>query len=342
MRLARIWRVGALVVLFAVIAVIAVAASGGDDASRTSPAVAAVPAPTGFADVVARATPSVVQIRSARGLGARASSFDCDGHVVTNAHVVAGATRFDVTDATGPTHKATLRGDVPGGRPRGHRRRAAATCRRPSSPTPRRSASGDYALAIGNPLGLRSSVTLRASSSSTSRTVSEGGGVALPSVIQTSAPINPGNSGGALVDANGAVIGVPTLAALDPEMGGSAAGGIGFAISSNTVRSIAPQLIDHGRVVASGRAFLGLDLRTPPGGAPVAVAVTANGPAADAGIRPGDQLLRIGGTPVRSVDDIAVALAERKPGQTVPVEVRRGGQGTRTVQVKLGETPVAR
>ena len=97
---------------------------------------------------------------------------------------------------------------------------------------------GQYALAIGNPLGLRSSVT-QGIVSSTSRTVPEGNGVALPSVIQTSAPINPGNSGGALVDATGAVIGIPTLAATDPEMGG-AADGIGFAISSNTVRSIAP------------------------------------------------------------------------------------------------------
>ena len=120
---------------------------------------------------------------------------------------------------------------------------------------------GQYALAIGNPLGLRSSVT-QGIVSSTSRTVPEGGGVALPSVIQTSAPINPGNSGGALVDANGAVIGVPTLAALDPEMGGTAADGIGFAISSNTVRSIASQLVADGRVLHSGRAWLGVQLRT--------------------------------------------------------------------------------
>ena len=83
----------------------------------------------------------------------------------------------------------------------------------------------------------------------------EGGGVTLPSVIQTSAPINPGNSGGALVDSTGAVIGIPTLAAIDPEMGG-AADGIGFAISSNTVRSVAEQLIDHGRV-APGEITLG-------------------------------------------------------------------------------------
>jgi S1-C subfamily serine protease len=118
---------------------------------------------------------------------------------------------------------------------------------------------GEYALAIGNPLGLRSSVT-QGIVSSTSRTVPEGDGVSLPSVIQTSAPINPGNSGGALVDATGSVIGVPTLAAIDPEMG-SAADGIGFAIASNTVRKVASELIAHGRVQHSARVPLGLELR---------------------------------------------------------------------------------
>ena len=78
--------------------------------------------------------------------------------------------------------------------------------------------------------------------SAVARTVSEGNGVALPSVVQTSAAINPGNSGGALVDLSGRVIGIPTLAALDPEMGASEAPGIGFAIDSNTVRRVAGAL----------------------------------------------------------------------------------------------------
>jgi putative serine protease PepD len=197
--------------------------------------------------------------------------------------------------------------------------------------------TGEYALAIGNPLGLRSSVT-QGIVSATSRTVSEGGGVALPSVIQTSAAINPGNSGGALVDASGAVIGVPTLAALDPELGGSAAPGIGFAISSNTVRSIAPQLIEHGKVLASGRAWLGVDLRTLAGGGALIADVVPNGPAAQAGIKAGEQLVSVAGSPATTTDDIAVALAEQKPGATIPIQVR-DTQGTHTVDVKLGQTP---
>jgi putative serine protease PepD len=101
---------------------------------------------------------------------------------------------------------------------------------------------GDLVLAIGNPLGLRSSVT-DGIVSSLGRTVAEGNGVTLSPVIQTSAAINPGNSGGALVDLTGHVIGVPTLVALDPEFGATEAPGIGFAIPSNTVEQIAARLI---------------------------------------------------------------------------------------------------
>ena len=92
--------------------------------------------------------------------------------------------------------------------------------------------------AVGNPLGLASSVT-EGIVSYNGRTVSEGNGVELPSTIQTSAAINPGNSGGALVNLDGQVVGIPTLAAVDQQEGGAAAG-IGFAIASNTVRQIVP------------------------------------------------------------------------------------------------------
>jgi S1-C subfamily serine protease len=237
-------RVVALIALVAVAIVAAVAALGGHE-----PDAAATPEPTGFEDVVAQALPSVVQIRSQRGLGSGVV-FDVEGHIVTNAHVVAGVNRFTVTLSDGTVHRASLKGSYPQGD-------LAVVELEGARPKPAVFADsskvrvGEYALAIGNPLGLRSSVT-QGIVSSTSRTVPEGGGVTLPAVIQTSAPINPGNSGGALVDSTGAVIGIPTLAAEDPEMGG-AADGIGFAIASNTVRSIAEQLIDRGRVTAEAR-----------------------------------------------------------------------------------------
>jgi S1-C subfamily serine protease len=103
---------------------------------------------------------------------------------------------------------------------------------------------GDIVLALGNPLGLRSSVT-QGIISAIGRRVSESNSVTL-STIQTSAEINPGNSGGALVDLSGRVVGIPTLAAVDPEMGGSQAPGIGFAIDSNTVRRVAGALAGAG------------------------------------------------------------------------------------------------
>jgi S1-C subfamily serine protease len=122
---------------------------------------------------------------------------------------------------------------------------------------------GDLAIAIGNPLGLRSSVTEGIVSAFRQGMVEADGKVILPSVIQTSAEINPGNSGGALVDITGRVIGIPTLAATDPELGGSAPG-IGFAIPGNLAADIAGQIVAHGKVVDSHRAFLAPFVRPTP------------------------------------------------------------------------------
>ena len=100
---------------------------------------------------------------------------------------------------------------------------------------------GDLVLAVGNPLGLESSVT-NGIVSALGRTVDESSAVALSDLIQTSAPINPGNSGGALVDVNGKVVGIPTLSAVDPENDQTAVG-IGFAIPSNSVKDVSSKLL---------------------------------------------------------------------------------------------------
>jgi putative serine protease PepD len=314
-------RAAALIALLAIAIVVAVAACGGND-----PRAASVTQPTGFEDVIAKALPSVVQIRSQSGLGS-GIVFDVDGHVVTNAHVVAGFSRFKVTLSDGSVHNASLKGSYPQGD-------LAVVQLDGARPKPAvfadssKARVGEYALAIGNPLGLRSSVT-QGIVSSTSRTVPEGGGVTLPSVIQTSAPINPGNSGGALVDSTGAVIGIPTLAAEDPEMGG-AADGIGFAISSNTVRSIAQQLIDHGSVARSSQPWLGVELRTATD-AVVVASVASDGPADRAGLQPGDVIDSIGGRRTRSVDDVVQALANERPGRTITVDLRGAGRAEVTL-----------
>ena len=216
------------------------AASAGDRSSSVGVASAdeASSLQQRFVSIVSAVSSEVVQIRTPVALGSGVV-FDARGDVVTNAHVVGNATRFVVTLASGDRHPARLVGRDAGVDLAVIR----ITGARPHPATFANSAQvqvGDLTLAIGNPLGLRSSVT-EGIVSAIGRSVPETDSVTLSSVIQTSAAINPGNSGGALVDLSGHVIGIPTLAALDPEMG-SEAPGIGFAIDSNTVRRTAIRL----------------------------------------------------------------------------------------------------
>ncbi len=225
----------------------ALLAGGGGAAAPTS----AVLPPSGsvaavqkqYTDVVARVSPTVVQIQTARGLGS-GIVYDSDGNVVTNAHVTSGETSFVVTLANGERHAAKLVGADPAND-------LAVIHITGATPDPAsfgdssKVRAGDISFAIGNPLGLRSSVT-QGIVSSVNRSVSEGDGATLSQAIQTSAEINPGNSGGALVDLSGRVIGIPTLAGLDPEFGNAQAPGIGFAIPSSMVQRVATQLIGRG------------------------------------------------------------------------------------------------
>jgi putative serine protease PepD len=227
----------------------ALAGCGTSDNTDSS-AAAAVPETRGaealqkqFVDVVDHVSPQVVQIQTGEGLGS-GIVYDNRGDIVTNAHVAGDFNRFLVTLPGGEKHAATLVGTDPSND-------IAVIHLSGATPAPATFAdssglrSGDLVFAIGNPLGLQSSVT-QGIVSSLNRKVSEGNGVTLSNVVQTSAEINPGNSGGALVDLDGNVVGVPTLAALDPEFGDTPAVGIGFAIPSNTVRSVADRLIAAG------------------------------------------------------------------------------------------------
>ena len=226
----------------------ALAGCGGDNAST---ATTGIPESTGavavqdqFVQVVDRVSPQVVQIETSEGLGS-GIVYDDQGDIVTNAHVAGNSRRFVVTLAGGDRHDATLVGSDPSND-------LAVIRLDGSAPAPAAFGdssgvrSGDIVFAIGNPLGLQSSVT-QGIVSSLNRNVGEGNGVTLSDVIQTSAEINPGNSGGALVDLSGNVVGIPTLAALDPEFGNAQAVGIGFAIPSDTVKSVADRLIAAGQ-----------------------------------------------------------------------------------------------
>ncbi len=289
-----------------------------------------------FVNVIHRVNPSVVLIETSSGLGS-GIVFDSRGDIVTNAHVAGTSTAFTVTLATGRTVKGTLVGEfVPNDIAV---IKVSATGLQPATfGDSSNLAVGDIVLAMGNPLGLQSSVT-EGIVSALGRTVSEPNGAALPDVIQTSAAINPGNSGGALVDLNGHVVGIPTLAASDPQMGGAAAG-IGFAIPGNIARDLASQIIRYGKVIDSHRAFLGIesaDLSA--GGGALVYSTVAGGPAAKAGLVAGDIITAVDGQPTPSAGTLAAVLAGLKPGQTVPVNVTHQDGSQSTVRVTLGQLP---
>jgi S1-C subfamily serine protease len=158
-------------------------------------------------------------------------------------------------------------------------------------------------------------------------------------VIQTSADINPGNSGGALTNLDGAVIGIPTLAATDPEFGGAQAPGIGFAVPSNAAKNFASKLIAVGRVAPTARPFLGVVVATIVFGGVIVESVQPGGPAAKAGIRPGDTIVSLAGQQIQTSDVLSSVLATLRPGQTIPMQIVRGNGQQATVEVTLGSQP---
>ena len=243
--------------LFIGVAVLAAACGTGAIGSGTpsaspaqTPAPSTSPAAAGalqdaFDSVVSSVSPSVVVIETSQGLGSGVV-FDAEGNIVTNNHVVAGSTKFTVTLADGQR----LSGKLVGAYPAGDLAviHVTGTNLRPATfGDSSKLTVGNIVFAVGNPLGYQGSVT-QGIVSALDRHVSESRAVTLPNVIQTSAEINPGNSGGALVDLTGSVVGIPTLAALDPEFGDTPAPGIGFAIPSNVAVEVARQLIANGRV----------------------------------------------------------------------------------------------
>jgi S1-C subfamily serine protease len=294
------------------------------------------------------ASPSVVYIKSV-GVGSGSGViYDPSGDIVTNAHVVANAQTLRVTLSNGKTYTARIVGtdtadDL-----------AVIRINASGLPAARFAASGTYhvaqmVLAIGSPLGLQQTVT-SGLISALNRTVQEPSGAYLPNALQTSAPINPGNSGGALVTLDGTVVGIPTLASSDPQSG-STAQGIGFAVPSSRVTYIAHQIIATGRVEHTGRAFLGVgavdatSAQASPfdfgnGGPTVEGALVRNvapgSPADQAGVQQGDVITAANGGTITGEDDLLVALAHSKPGQTMTLALNRNGSPL-TVHVHLGE-----
>ena len=302
-----------------------VAVSRASDSTQSQPPVGpaereGLALQSAFVKVVSSISPSVVQIEDRRGLGS-GIVLDKAGHIVTNNHVVSGAKAFTVTTQDGKRYRARLVGSFPPD-DLAVIKVSGADLKPAQFADSSKLQVGDLAVAIGNPLGLRSSVTEGIVSAFRQGMVEEGGKVILPSVIQTSAEINPGNSGGALVDITGRVIGIPTLAATDPELGGSAPG-IGFAIPSNVASDIAGQIVAQGKVVDSHRAFLGIRVGDTNGHGVLVGAVTPGGAAAKAGIRSGDTIESVNHSPTQTTVALAAVIAELRPGQKVRVAAKR-------------------
>lgn len=293
--------------------------------------------------------PSIVEVKTNSGLGSGVI-INSSGYIVTNHHVISGASSVTVTLANGKTLPATVRGS--------DTLDDLAVLKVNDSKLPAASFGnstqlqvGQTVLAIGNPLGVTHTVT-DGIVSALNRTVSEGqGGGSIANAIQTSAPINPGNSGGALINLAGQVVGIPTLTAVDPEFNAPASG-IGFAIPSNVVTRIAAQIIQYGTVKHTGRAALGVLVTSVTSnlaaqyGLPVdhgtlIAGVTPGGGASKAGIRKGDVIVKVNNTNIISESDLLDVLAGHSPGDTVKVTVVTSGGQRKTYTVKLGELPAS-
>jgi S1-C subfamily serine protease len=284
-------------------------------------------------NVIKQVSPAVVEISTDSGLGSGVI-YDNKGDIVTNAHVVGTSTKFTVTLANKKAYPGTLVGSyapddiaviritAPGLQPAAFGDSSALSV-------------GDFVLAMGNPLGLQSSVT-EGIVSATGR--GQLGLATFENFIQTDAAINPGNSGGALVDLNGEVVGIPTLAATDPQLGGSAPG-IGFAIASNRAKVVGDQLISTGKVTNSGRAYMGVSLQDSQTSGALIVRVQPATPASKAGLVAGDTITALNGEQIPDASTLIEMTAAHKPGDTVKLTVQHQDGTSSSVNLTFGTLP---
>lgn len=260
-----------------------------------------------------------------------------EGYVLTNAHVVKGASSITVTlpdkrEFRGRVLHVDTQGDVALVKIPGGNLPTVALGRSSNVPI------GSWAIAIGNPLGFKNSVTVGVVSA-TERVLPTPDGRLLDNLIQTDAAINPGNSGGPLCDITGAVIGMNT--AIIPS-----AQGIGFAVGVDSIRKAITDLLTYGRVIRPYIGILyteitsrlqseyGLESRE----GVLVLRVYRGSPAARSGLQAGDVILAANGRKVKDVDDLRQAVRERKVGDTLVLTLMRGGRKW-DMRIRVGEMP---
>jgi putative serine protease PepD len=284
---------------------------------------------------------------------------DRAGDIVTNYHVVRGATSIQVSFSNNERYRARLVGSDPSTDIAVLKVHVQASALK-ALPLGDSDAVrvGDQVIAIGNPFGLDRSVTAGIVSA-VQRRIEAPNNLSIAHVIQTDAALNHGNSGGPLLDAQGDVIGVNAQIATGGVSEGNV--GIGFAIPINTVKDVVAQLIKHGKVE---HAFLGIEGKTltpaiahlfhlPVTSGVLVATVDSGSGAAQAGLKPatnqvtvegeswpadGDVIVKVDGEPIGTVERLIDVIASKKPGDKISVEVVRGNSD-KTLTVELGRQP---
>jgi putative serine protease PepD len=317
-----------------------VAGAVGDEATTNTvtaaaPAAAEAVADTASGDLTAeqvydRSKGSVVFIQAGQATG---SGFvvSRDGYIVTNAHVVEGASDVTVKIGDGEQRSARIVGSDPS-------TDIAVLKVEPGDEdlVPLAFADsdavdvGDESFAIGNPYGLNRTLTTGVISA-LQRNIPAPNGFSIDGVLQTDAALNPGNSGGPLLDSSGRVIGVNSQ--IESRSGSNS--GIGFAVPSNTVKTVVDRLV-AGKEIR--HAYLGVQTTDADGGGARVASVQPGAPAAEAGLRPGDVVRAFDGKEVTDSASLSAQVNHHQAGDEVEVVVRSGGE-ERTVELELGERP---
>jgi S1-C subfamily serine protease len=346
-----------------------VVGSGTGVSSTSSSTTASSKTGSGVNAVYRSASPGVVEIVVTTGGGSTDFPFgqgqeskaqgsgwvyDTDGHIITNHHVVAGATSVHVRFSDGTVHPATVVASDPSTDLAVIKVSMPASQLHPLSLGDSNKVQvGDGVVAIGSPFGLQNTVTWGIVSALHRQMTAPSG--FYENAIQTDAAVNHGNSGGPLLNMAGQVIGVNTQ--IESDSGGNE--GVAFAVPSATIRTIVGQILSTGKVE---HAFLGVKIQSVPAQAAAALglqkgaevtSVTAGTAAAKAGLHGststrsfqgdqfdigGDVITKVDDQSVSSSNDLSAAIDSHKPGDTITLTVVRNG-ATRTVQVTLGTRP---